>query len=188
MAERTVSPVMYLRANSLIALEAAEDADKSGKPSFYHRMNAMLLSALCLESFINYWGPEILLGRTDLSSWHTCWKRVERRGPRKKVEAICEMGKLTVPDFLCEPFKTMGRMFEYRNNLAHGKTEHLVGNETSPLWERECTIENARKFVQATEEIADWLCSRSDCDNPMGSSDAWSGTYAEIEPPLETGE
>lgn len=63
MADREVSPVMYLRADSEMELEAAEEAEKTGKQSFYHRMNAMLLSALCLESFLNYWGLDVVCDR-----------------------------------------------------------------------------------------------------------------------------
>jgi hypothetical protein len=144
-----------LRVASWHALEQATNTE-SGR--FYNCMTSMLFSAFCLEAFLNH----VCEGEID----H--WQMVERcLRPDEKLDLLSTLFGYPI-DYGRRPFQTFGSIFQFRNLLAHAKTEYL-GDEyeevltelewpTEPEmpqteWEMLCNLDMAQRFVDDTKEM-----------------------------------
>jgi hypothetical protein len=93
------------------------------------------------------------------------WRQEERKkSPNEKLENI--LNKLNInADFTNRPFRTFSEIFDFRDSIAHGKSEYLEseieGNffteENPPFpytkWENLVSESNARKFMDDTDAI-----------------------------------
>jgi hypothetical protein len=78
-------------------------------------LSSIILTAFCLEAFLNHVGPTVLssLDRLERVSW------------RAKLDLLCELLKVDIPNENERPLKTISTLFRFRNTLAHGRTVML---------------------------------------------------------------
>jgi len=145
-------------------LELLEKGD-CHKPYAY--MEAMLLSALAVEGFLNHIGIRLI----------TCWKDIERTlGPQQKLLLILENINHS-PCFGERPYQTFREMFKLRKTLVHGKTHSIKGDVSEQEWERgefppeprfdiEAMINdnNAKRFVKDMDSIIQDLWDHAGID------------------------
>ncbi|UUO08237.1 hypothetical protein M4951_07925 [Blastopirellula sp. J2-11] len=143
------------------------NAKKKNDGYFYEFMSCLVVSAFKHEAFINH------LGYALLPNWHD----LERESHASKQSAIlmelgvsCDNGR--------RPFQTLHKLFEARNELAHGKPQLLTHDSVvetgaredmrrrKPLskWEKHCTVEFAQRAYDDTESIADELWTSAGFD------------------------
>jgi hypothetical protein len=167
VAEKTVYTVGYLRS---VSWHALEDAKESERGSYFNLMTSLVFSAFTLEAYLNHLGAKII----------PFWLTIERNlSPAKKLEIIAV--QLAKPiDYGRRPFQSFKVIFQLRDFLAHGRTEHLTEKSIQFLsdgdkpelpkakWQRQVTIENVQRYCDDTKEIIEYLHSASGLDfNPL---------------------
>src|SRR4051812_34880217 len=91
----------------------AQTAKEHGPGANYCRVAAVVFSAFAAEAYLNHIG--VLICPT--------WEEAEEKRPwREKLEFIAHLLGVT-PDWGRRPFQTAGRVFSFRNSLAHGRTK-----------------------------------------------------------------
>lgn len=117
----------------------------------YTALSSLLLRAFTFEAYLNH------LGERHLKLWDA--KKQLRW--RDKFNKICERLNFA-PDMSARPYSTLRLLFDFRNLMAHGKSETIneeieVNSRDAdryywPLtkWEKFCTFENV---VRAKEDI-----------------------------------
>jgi len=181
-ASRTVTPAFTLNSIGTYALEKAA-ANPEG--SQLEIVTAVLMCALSMEAVLNAVGAHLFL---DCSEEPCIWKAIERLSPRLKLEAIAERSGLQL-DLGSLPFQDFTPMFKYRDDLVHAKTMRLSSTdvvfemihtgfsgvtELLAPWEQQSTVEIAARWRNSLHDMADTLCARSGCDNPLRSGNPWS--------------
>jgi len=133
-------------------------AEKEVEGSYFQIMASLIYTAFTLEAYLNHIGKQIF----------GCWDDLERLSPRKKLNVIAE--KLGVEkDDGERPFQTVKKLFDFRNDVAHGKTIFLKTEDEirivdsklddymhKPLeaeWEKYCTQDNAKLAREDVESI-----------------------------------
>ena len=146
-----------------------ENATRQNDGYFYEIMSCLVIAAFKHEAFINH------LGYALFPNWH----EVERERHTDKQKAI--LTKLELPiNKGRRPFQTLHKLFDARDELAHGKPQLLTDDSVveagareqlrrrKPLtrWESLCTLEFAQHAYDDTEEIADrlWKSAGFDLD------------------------
>ncbi|MBN2043629.1 MAG: hypothetical protein JW757_01310 [Anaerolineales bacterium] len=97
------------------------DEKLSGPVVYYSCISVIVFSAFCLEGYMNHIGPNYF------STWYDEKTGENRKRPKEKLDLICEKIKY-VPAFGHRPFQSFMPIFQFRNLLAHNKTEILKGN------------------------------------------------------------
>lgn len=142
------------------------------KGSKYEFMASLVFSAYTLEAYLNHIGRKLF----------GCWNDIERRlGPREKLNLLAERLKVEIKQGEL-PWQTMKALFDFRNDIAHGKSEDLEESNTLPLneydeerfqgfiqtrWEKYCIKDNAIRARQGVKNIVEIL--HAECrfeDNP----------------------
>lgn len=148
---QTVITFAYLMQSAKIQLKNAEDEIEGNA---HASMASLILSAFSMEAALNHIGAEIF----------NFWEDVEKNlSPKSKLAFICNELEKT-PDFSREPYQSFSKVFKFRNDLAHGKTETINGTWSakcdekplSPLkaqWEKLCNPRDARKVQENIEQI-----------------------------------
>lgn len=125
---------------------------------FYQYMSSLVFTAFALEAYLNHIG-EKLFG---------CWDDLKRISPLGKLNVIAE--KLGVEkDDGKRPFQTIKVLFDFRNDIAHGKTISLndeyviigtgeklsnrMHKELQTEWEKYCNMRNAELAIKDVEKI-----------------------------------
>ncbi len=98
------------------ARENLQMLENNSRCNGYARMEAMLLSALAMEAYLNHVGPFLL------NSWETIEKSL---GPKQKLVLILEVLSHS-PSMGHRPYQTFHDMFKFRNLLAHGRTRKVI--------------------------------------------------------------
>ena len=152
-SNRTVLTYGYLYNAADWALEQAE-ATEEGR--FYNCMSTIVLSAFCIEAYLNhlgskllpYWDDEI---KKDIST-------------ANKLKIVCHHLGLTA-DFSRRPFQSFKLIMKFRNLVAHGSTVMLSekGRQTlrdgervkhpQTWWENQCKLATAKRWLADTESI-----------------------------------
>lgn len=137
----------------------------------YKIMATCLFCAFTLESYLNH------LGNLNFK----CWADLERSlSPKAKLKIICEKLHFQV-DNSKRPFQSFDLIFKLRNKLVHSRTEEIEStSENSPLtrWEKLCTLDNARNFVEDTEKVIDVIDKQAKMPPvPM----EWTDKYEQLE-------
>lgn len=174
----------YLAAKNLLQLARSQEDG-----SFYWSMATVVFTAFTYEAFLNVVGEEVL-GSEE-------WKKIDRASWRKKHAAV--LTALSLPsDLSSRPESTLIELFEFRNQMAHGREEELVLNgisvadlrpltlqeATSTEWEKKCTTvyaATAFEDVRAMGFKISKAANRPVCgDNPFGipSHGHYSGNCA----------
>jgi len=127
-----------------------------------HQFRASLIfTAFTLEAYLNHIG----------SKTFSCWEALERLSPKEKLNVIAERLNVVI-DYGKRPWQIMKKLFQFRNDIAHGKSIKVKFEKILPLdehsndafdelfertrWEKYCTEKNAvraREDVEAIVEI-----------------------------------
>lgn len=125
----------------------------------YQFMASLIFSAFTIESYFNHIGPQL---------FRRNWKEYERLTPKGKLALVCD--KLNIPiDYGRRPWQIMKRLFDFRNNVAHGKSTTASDISLQSLesysqygvpfgfapteWEKYSTKENASKAREDVSQI-----------------------------------
>lgn len=162
---QTTKTFSYLYSGARRALELAEKMDEG---QFYQIMNCLILQAFTVEAYLNHLidGPE----EHDLQ---LSFKRA-RPSVWEKYEALATALSVS-PVKLPDAYPHVAAMLEFRNTMAHGKTEsiavheilesdeppHRASDDQFPDWMRFCDIENARVGLVDVRSLIETLHSKA---------------------------
>lgn len=158
--EREVKTFCDLSNGAYILLEKSKESIEG---SYYTTMASILFTAFTFEAFLNH------LGSLKIKFWN----EIESIRVLDKYKVLCkEFG--VEPMFGQRPYQTMKELFQFRNSIAHGKSQILKREyevnpdvnmrdfEPKTRWEEYCTQENAeraredvRKMIEELSEAAD---------------------------------
>jgi hypothetical protein len=178
-SERTVHTYGYLRGAAEWALDQAE---KTEEGRFYNCMSSIILSAFCIEGYLNHIGSELL------PYWDEEVKK--NLSIRNKLKIICHHLNFS-PDYSRRPFQSFNQIFKYRNLLAHAITEKISDKGIQILrdgerirnpetwWEKHTNPQTAKRWLADTESMITKIhkVARED-DIPFGilSTGSYAGT------------
>tara|TARA_R110000772_G_scaffold154123_5_gene265110 strand:- start:2446 stop:3030 length:585 start_codon:yes stop_codon:yes gene_type:complete len=144
--ERHVRTYTELWHTSYVLLELAKE-DEKGR---HHKlMGSLVFTAFAFEAYLNHLGPSLF----------ATWGHLERLSPKAKFEVLAEKVGLKV-DFGSRPQQTIGNLFGFRNDIAHGKSvtlkemhiESIDAYNANPWkfraqtdWEKFCTMDDAER-------------------------------------------
>ncbi len=152
-SERSVYTHAYLYSAAAWALEQAE-ASEEGR--FYNCMSSIILSAFCMEAYLNHIGSELL----------PYWDDEIKKGLsiQNKLKIVCHHVNL-VPDFSRRPFQSFKQIVKFRNLLAHAMTEKISEKGTQTIrngervkhpetwWEKQSRLQIAKRWLDDTKAI-----------------------------------
>lgn len=157
------------------------NAQNENKGSHYQIMASLIFTAFALEAYLNHVGQRVF----------RCWHALERLSPQGKMSIIAE--KLNVKiDSSKRPFQTIKNLFDFRNELAHGKTISLhpieeviiadeilneyMHNAPKMEWEKYCNLKNAeRARVDVEKVMLRFHKAAGITDEPLFPIDSWVG-------------
>ena len=130
----------------------------------YAQIEAMLLSALAIEAYLNHLGNLIF----------KCWNSIERSlTPRQKLDLLCEKMSYE-PDHGERPYQTFHDIFKFRQKTVHGKTEVIKDHESIQSyhnnefpkepktdWENMISQDNTNRYVEDMQAIINDLWKHS---------------------------
>jgi hypothetical protein len=134
------------------ALQAARETEDG---RFFNCLTAMVFAAFSLEAYLNQ------LGTSEFPDW-TKFER--NKSPMQKSEMLTAK-RGYAPDFSKSPFGTFDRIFKFRKQIAHGKTERVKFEEVQEgelsdkpklphaAWQTETNLKNAVSFVEESAAI-----------------------------------
>lgn len=141
--KRELNAYAYMNHSANVMLEIA----KENKEGNYHLYKASILfTAFTFEAYLNHIGERII----------KFWGDIDRLSVESKYKVLCSGLEIGI-DMGSRPFQTFKKVFDFRNKLAHGKTEFLTfsGEVTAEAkfeekaphakWEDFCTIEDAER-------------------------------------------
>jgi hypothetical protein len=151
----------------------------------YHQfMSSLVFTAFTLEAYFNHIGPQLF----------QCWPDLERLGPKEKLNVIAERLSVKI-EYSKRPWQVMKHLFEFRNDIAHGKSQIIkrlkivphrkfsdarLGEQVRTEWEKYCTKLNAQKARVDVEAIINELhrIGKFKPDNPFFTGiQSHSATY-----------
>ncbi len=167
-SERSVYTYGYLRSAADFTLEQAEETEDG---SFLNCMASIILSAFCIEAYLNHIGSELL----------PYWDKEIKKGlsVHNKLKIICHHLNL-VPDYSRAPFQSFKSIVKYRNLLAHAETEKITDRGTQIVrdgeraiypktwWEKHTNIKTAKQWLAHTESIITQIHGAAGRDIPFG--------------------
>jgi len=113
--QRTVAMYAEMWDGSKILLRRAE-LETTG--SYWVLMSVLLLTAFTFEAYLNHIGPKLFQS----------WNELERLPPLEKLESVCEKLGISFPPDR-RPHQSLVTLFDFRNDLAHGKNQTLSTDE-----------------------------------------------------------
>jgi hypothetical protein len=149
---------------------------KEHKGSAHQFRGSLVFRAFALESFLNWLGYNLV----------PHWKYLERLKPREKLDLLTDLIHVT-PDYGSRPWQIVKELFDFRNEIAHGKPENLtsetledvdddldtkLGEHIQADWEKFCTEQNAVKAKEDVEKITSLLYSTSGVANKQSGPKA----------------
>ncbi|GKQ44417.1 hypothetical protein RYA99_12555 [Pseudomonas syringae pv. actinidifoliorum] len=178
---QTTKTFSYLYSGARRALDIAESDEKG---SFYQVMNCLILQAFTVEAYLNH----LIDGNED----HGMTLSLRQNQPTvwDKYKAIAKALGLS-PVKLIDAYPHVAAVLEFRNSLAHGKTESISVNEILdsneaphrasdsqfPGWMRFCVVDNAKVGLKSVERLIEELHSRAGLGNYPFSS-LGSGSFS----------
>lgn len=148
--KRTIHPFSY---HHHAAWSCLQNAKANNEDRNYQLMASLTFSAFSFESFINYIGKDRL----------KFWDEIERIRFFDKVAILYDDLNIDF-DKSRRPMQTINELFDFRNKMAHGRSEVLIpkekitwedlDNESDKLkadWEKFITLKNAERALQDIE-------------------------------------
>lgn len=91
------------------------------KGSSWQFLSCAVLTAFAFEAYLNHVGPTVI----------SCWEQFERLPPWAKFELLCErLGVTFSTDTGSRPLQTVSELLEFRNTMAHGRSEEVSPEPT----------------------------------------------------------
>ncbi|KTS98306.1 hypothetical protein [Pseudomonas parafulva] len=157
---QTTKTFSYLFLGARRALEAAEQ-EKQGQ--FFQVMNCLVLQAFTIEAYLNH------LIEAEDHQMDISFKQA-RPSVWDKYEAVSE-GLGLSPSKLVDAYPDVAALFEFRNSLAHGRTESIsvteimdaneapyrASDDQFPRWMKYCELDNARETLGRVRELIEAL-------------------------------
>jgi hypothetical protein len=127
-------------------------------------MASLVFTAFTLEAYFNHIGSQLFKS----------WPDLERLGPKEKLNIIGERLGVTI-EYGKRPWQVMIHLFGFRNDIAHGKSQHIevskiiphrkfldvrLGEQVQTEWEKYCTKANGQKARADVEAIINELHKR----------------------------
>ena len=146
--KRELKTFVDLFHGSKVLLEKSR-SDQEG--SFFTTMSSLLLTAFTFEAYLNHLGSNKL----------KIWEIIDRISVRDKYRVFCKEFGIE-PDFSKRPYQTFKLLFDFRNQIAHGRSIMLKvsksisiednpwENDPKASWEEFCSEKNADR---AREDI-----------------------------------
>lgn len=156
--------LMWLAKDSLNRVESAQ-----GRYQRYLCLASITFAALSLEAFLNVVGASLV----------KCWEDVEGTASPAGKLAVIENSIGFSVDRSRIPFNAFRELFKFRNSIVHAKPDYLPitltpdidfpipsaqgktfsaqGKTPLTAWEKEASIENARRLVSRAENMIDIL-------------------------------
>ena len=168
-----------------VSLWTMQQAEKKVEGSYYQIVASLIYTAFTLEAYLNHIGKQIF----------SCWDDLEGLSPRKKLNVIAEKLGIEKDDGK-RPFQTLKELFDFRNDVAHGKTILLRTEEEirivdstlddymhEPLeaeWVKYCSLDNTKRAREDIEKIMKRLHEASGIsDKDLFFPKPWS-SYARL--------
>jgi hypothetical protein len=166
--KRDVHTYAELWHGSRVLLERGQAELKGSK---WLWMGSLILTVFSFEAYLNHIGPKLF----------SCWNIFEKGiSPEGKLSIVCERLGIDLPKDR-RPRQTVRDLVEFRNKLAHGKTETLESNKTlrtndeflekfivKPLrqtWEDYCTENNALRAREDIKQVMQLIHEKAKPDN-----------------------
>lgn len=172
---------MLLHAANLLAEKAS--FEEEGR--FNHCLAAMTMSSLAVEALLN------AVGKRSVPDWGT----FERANPGEKIRQLHGVLNFSY-DPKVQPWETLRTIGKFRNSIAHVKPEPVseVRHFSDPAppdilfarplskIEREITVGNARRYVDAVQSLKRILCDALPVGRRSGIYvDSWGGSTTNVE-------
>ena len=147
--KRTILTYDLLHSAVDMALDQAESTTEG---SFYNCLFSIVMNAFCLEAYLNH------IGSGRFSDWDSTLS------PLDKLKRITEEVGIKI-DYGKRPFQSIKLVNQFRNELAHGKTEELnfsyqetfkpENKVKYPIasWEAKCNIKKAKQYRDDLESV-----------------------------------
>lgn len=132
------------------------------KMSVHQFRASLVFTAFTLEAYLNHIGAKLF----------SCWKDLERLSPKEKLNVIAERLDLKI-NYGNRPWQIMTKLFQFRNDIAHGKSIKVRSEKIVPLekhsdddfselfertrWEKYCTQPNAVRARDDAKRIVETL-------------------------------
>jgi hypothetical protein len=143
-------------AHHLAADAALNAASAIRKGSFYHLINAQVMSAFMFESYLNH-----VINKNPNRFFDLNLESIEEKWREKFKKVSTEYGLNS--DLGYKNNKSIGDAFRFRNAMAHGQTVTNVGitdkvsdnpfGLLKPDWEKSCTEKNVRRIFNDLSSI-----------------------------------
>src|SRR4051812_7290281 len=139
---------------------------KDRKGSTHQFRASLAFRAFALEALLNWIGQQLI----------PHWRYLQRLSPKEKLDLLTDLIKV-MPDYGSRPWQVVKQLFDFRNDIAHGKPQKLTSETIEDLdefldrklgvtiqteWERFCSEENAIRAMEDVEEIANILYEKAD--------------------------
>lgn len=168
--ERSIYTYSYLHSAADWALEQAKETEEG---RFYNCMSSIILSAFCIEAYLNHMGSILL------PYWDDEVKK--GLGIQNKLKIICHHLNL-INDFSHRPFQSFKQIMKFRNLMAHATSEKISDKRIQVMrdgervkypetwWEKHSTLEIAKRWLADTESIINTITAAAGKDDipPLG--------------------
>jgi len=153
--EHSVHTYAYLHTAAEWALEQAEGNEEGGLRRLFNCMSSIILSAFCIEAYLNHIGSKFL----------PYWDDEVKKGLsiNNKFKIICHHFNLS-PDYSRRPFHSLREIIKYRNLMAHAITEKISlqvaqvarlkrANYPQTWWGEHTNLKTAKRWLKDTESM-----------------------------------
>ena len=148
-----VTTYNWMMKSARISLDAAKATNEG---QFYNSMNVLVYSAFAMEAFFNHLGAH-LDKNLELKE-----RKISKYQKFRNFNSELRLNR----DLSEEPYSAVFCVFDFRDSLAHGRTEEIENHEIVELtedeirsymigskWMDSCTLENAEKVFLAIESV-----------------------------------
>lgn len=160
----------------------ARGKESSRKPDF---LSALVMAAFSFEAYLNFLGKNLI----------PFWSNIDRISVRDKLLVICKHIAFE-PDFGRSPYQSLNELWQFRNALAHARTETLVVVRDGPppeliafpevAWEKQCTRATSERLLKDTRGVIDDLHVRAkQTDGGLGQLEFTGGSFLKKRRPNE---
>lgn len=139
----------------LTAKQSLEQARKKEDGYLYFCMAAGVFAAFAFEAYLNH------IGLNKIKDWVLQEKKL---GHKEKLKFLIKRLNININRNI-RPFKTLNKIFELRDELAHGKTITKITEKTVKSskveqiefpqvnWKKYCNLSSVEKIVEDVEEM-----------------------------------
>ena len=165
LVRKTIRSYDHFYNLTYYSLQQAEEQEKT---RFYYCTITMVFCAFSIEAYVNHLGAQMIQD----------WDAIERATIDEKLLIIANSKNKTINKNK-KPFCYLNMIFDYRDNIAHGRTQTITKNQSinpggapnmpTAKWEKMTTLNNAKAFRKNTKDIITSL-SRDFANNdfPLG--------------------